>query len=116
IPMRLEKRLHEDEADMPRDYGRDGMHAIRHETGLCMMFAGDQRILHGDSGSPVSTARDGGQLVGMVFAVNYDRDPTSPISTEDRAYAIPVWEVLDPANYGLHQREETWTVLAPGAS
>ena len=57
----------------------------------------------GDSGAPVVTRREGGQLVGILIAGPAD---TEPAGAQGISYAIPTWEVFSLARYGL---DEKWT-------
>jgi hypothetical protein len=76
-------------------YDRDtitgaGGFPVRHAELLVSKFSADSPLVPGDSGSPLTTERDGGLLIGMHIAGDSDRS---------FAYALPAWRILGPANY-----------------
>lgn len=52
----------------------------------------------GDSGSPASSLKSGGMLIGMHIA-----------GLNDRAYLIPAWDLFTPKNYG--RSNEQWRLV-----
>jgi hypothetical protein len=64
----------------------------------------DEPTRGGDSGSPVFTRADGGQLMGMLIAGPPDTTPNRPGTL---SHAIPAAHLLDPDRY-IGARGETW--------
>ena len=76
-------------------YDRDAITGVggfpaRHAELLVSKFSADSPLVPGDSGSPLTTEREGGLLIGMHIAGDNDRS---------LAYALPAWRILAPANY-----------------
>jgi len=63
---------------------------VYHETLLISQFQHSSDLQKGDSGSAVTTEKNGGKLVGMHIGSDQE---------QLRAYAIPGWQLLDPRKY-----------------
>ena len=86
----------------PINYHRDGIRQVIHEELVESVFATSDTTMPGDSGSPVTTEKSGGVLLGMHIA-----------GSDTRAYAIPSWQLLSPKNYQRAAASETWRLLNP---
>jgi hypothetical protein len=84
-----------------RDITGAGGTPVRHAELLVSRYKIDSALAAGDSGSPVTSQKDGGLLVGMHIAGNKDNG---------LAYAIPAWRLLDSSNYTGLSREK-WTIV-----
>lgn len=80
---------------------RDGSGVtVRHD--LVLFGMASDVLSYGDSGSPAVMQRRGRQLVGMYIG-----------GADGRAFVIPAWQLMSPANYGL-PAEAQWALAPAG--
>ena len=84
------------------DYPRgDGSNVtVRHD--LVLFGEPAEPLTFGDSGAPAVRLRRGQQLVGMYIG-----------GEDGRAFVIPAWQLMHPANYGL-PAEAQWSLAPAG--
>lgn len=88
-------------ANFPIDYGRRGIHSVRHELLIESLVTGVP-TQPGDSGSPVSSTENGGVLLGMHIA-----------GGGSIALMIPAWLLFEAKLYKGIANSETLTLINP---
>jgi hypothetical protein len=84
-----------------RDITGAGGIPVHHAELLVSKFSEDSPLLPGDSGSPVTSQKNGGLLIGMHIAGDREKG---------LVYAIPAWRILNRSNYdGLPP--ERWVLV-----
>jgi hypothetical protein len=83
-------------------YGLSDLSDVVHAEVIESVFKGSATTINGDSGSPVTTEKNGGKLLGMHF-YRYQNTNSSLF--------IPAWILFDAKNYKKTVSSENWTIL-----
>ena len=95
--------------DKPIPYGPADLNQVVHAEVIESVFKNKNLVTkNGDSGSPITTEKNGGKLLGMHF---YSDETRKTDKNSTSSFCIPAWVLFAPKNYNNALSSETWSIL-----